>query len=62
MEHLGSGLSWQEGPENSSLAWSRVPQGRLAWLEREHEGDGRTEEGTGSRWPCRPRLGSSVLF
>ena len=25
MEHLGSGLSWQEGPENSSLAWSRVP-------------------------------------
>lgn len=44
MERLGSGLSRQEGPENSSLACSRVPWGRLAWLQRrKHEGDGRTE-------------------
>lgn len=46
MECLGSGLSQQEGPKSSSLAWPRGTTERLTWLKRsEHKGDSRTEKG-----------------
>lgn len=45
MECLGSGLSQQEGPKSSSLAWPRGTMGKAVLACRsEHKGDGRTEK------------------